>query len=328
VHDRVRYLLSFLRRAAWVLVLAGGVAIIVALIRAGETRTDEDRGRAEAGFEPAARPPLISGPRERPAPAIVWAVGDGDVGRASARVVELVLGGAPDRFLYLGDVYGPYRVFYEPTWGLLKEITAPTPGEEEWGVPETPRRERARGVPSPRGAPNAYAAYWSSVRGAKQPPYYAFRLRGWEILSLNSPLLRTGDESQLVWLRRQLREPGSCRIAFWHHPWRSAAPSGGSERAAAFWRLLRGRAVLVLNADSHSMQHFRPRFGITQLVAGSGGHGLHPLRLHVPGLLWADGRSLGALRIVLSRRRADFSFVTVENSIVHSGFTKCSRLRR
>jgi hypothetical protein len=255
---------------------------------------------------------------------IVWAVGDGDSEARSGAVVDLISSRAPSRFLYLGDVYGPYRRFYDPTWGRLAPITAPTPGEEEWNVTETPR-ERPPGVPAPGGNPNAYIPYWSRVHGSKQPPYYAFRLGGWEIVSLNSPLLQQGDTRQLDWLAGELSEPGTCRIAFWHHPWQLEGSERPRESVEPLWRLLTGHAVLALNGDSHSMQHWRAISGVMQLVVGTGGHGLTGVR-PAPGLVWAQARDFGALQIVLERRRAKFAFVRTDGESLHAGSVRCTPL--
>ena len=260
----------------------------------------------------------------RPPRPILWAVGDGDESATSESVVRLIRAGAPTRFLYLGDVYGPYRTRYVPTWGALAPLTAPTPGEEEWDVPEYPVESGAS--PEPPG--NEYLSYWSTIHGRRQRPYYSFRLAGWEIVSLNSPLLRAGDTRQLGWLRDQVSEPGTCRIVFAHHGWQSASPFGFSSALRAVFDVLAGRAVLFLNADDHSMQRFRPFGGVTQLVAGTGGNGLHPVRRRgVPGLVWAANRDYGAIRIILGRSRADFQFVSVEGETLHDGQVRCSPLR-
>jgi len=79
-----------------------------------------------------------------------------------------------DKFLYLGDVYesgssGDYAQTYDPSYGLLKAITAPTPGNYEW-------------IPRAGG----YNPYWAAVHGSAPPSYYSFRVGRWQFLDLNS----------------------------------------------------------------------------------------------------------------------------------------------
>ena len=171
---------------------AGAVVVLLgaALVATGRPwAPPEDRAaRAQAAIPPA-------GTRA----AVVWAVGDGaDGSRRAKRLARLIAADRPHRFLYLGDVYerGTAREFrrhYDPVYGALARVTAPTPGNHEWG-------RRTEG----------YYPYWRRKKGRLQRPWYAFRL----ILSLNSQASHGPRSAQLRWLRAQLREPGTCRLAF------------------------------------------------------------------------------------------------------------------
>lgn len=72
-------------------------------------------------------------------PIVVAVVGDGAGGLpASYDVTELIEGWDSDMILYLGDTYhtGSYTEFvnyYEPTFGSMKDITNPVPGDHEGG---------------------------------------------------------------------------------------------------------------------------------------------------------------------------------------------------
>ena len=196
-----------------------------------------------------------------PEPAVVWAVGDGADGSTRAkRLARLIARDEPDRFLYLGDVYETgtaeeFRRNFAGVYGQLAAITAPTPGNHEWGL----HRE-------------GYDPYWRSVTGRRQRPWYRFELAGWEVLSLNSEAPHGPRSRQVRWLRRQLEgAAGDCRLAFWHRPRYSAGVYGDDASYEPFWRELAGRARLVLSAHDHNMQRLRPRNGLVQLVAGSGG---------------------------------------------------------
>jgi len=250
-----------------------------------------------------------------PTRAIVWAVGDGADGSARARrLARLIARDRPDRFLYLGDVYETgtaeeFRRNFAGVYGGLAEITAPTPGNHDWGL----HRE-------------GYDPYWRSVTGRRQRPWYRFRLGGWEIFSLNSEAPHGPRSRQLRWLRQRLEgAEGSCRIAFWHRPRLSAGVYGDDASYEPFWRVLKGKARLVLSGHEHNMQRFRPRNGIVQLVAGAGGRTLHPL--HADGRLeFGRDSRVGALRMVLNEGRAWLSFRRLDGRRLDASSVTCEQL--
>ena len=217
-------------------------------------------------------------------PAEVWAVGDGaDGSPESYAVARMIAGSKPDRFLYLGDVYPAgtaedFATRYEPSYGRLAEITAPTLGNHEADNVEA-----------------GYDPYWRAVHGQTPPSYYAFRIAGLEILSLNSEIDHSADSPQLHWLERKVRGPGNCRIAFWHRPRFNAGEHSGDDSIESFWDALGGRAKLVLNGHDHNMQRQAGRDGIVQLISGAGGDKQYPLDPDYPGLRFASDASPGAL---------------------------------
>jgi acid phosphatase type 7 len=256
-------------------------------------------------------------PLHHPSPsarATVWAVGDGaDGGSGAKRVARRIQRSDLDRLLYLGDVYergtaSDFRRNYAPVYGRLARVTAPTPGNHDW----------------PRHL-GGYDRYWAGVKGGRPPPYYAFRLAGWKILSLNSESPHGSGSRQLRWLRRQLRGRRTCRLAFWHRPRFSAGLVHGDQAdVAPLWEALRGHARIVVNGHEHDMQRFRPRDGITELVSGAGGHGLYPLG-HRQTLAYGDDSHYGALRIVLRPGAASFAFVSARGRKLDSGHVRCRR---
>ena len=253
----------------------------------------------------------------RDAPATVWAVGDGADGSAGAiSVGDLIERGSPDRFLYLGDVYteGTAEEFtdhYATVYGPLDQITAPTPGNHEWDK---------RGV--------GYYPYWSGVTGQAVPDWYAFRVAGWQLLSLNSEAAHEEGSAQLRWLKQTLRGtrgPGTCRIAFWHRPLYSAGTNGDQADVEPLWNALEGSASIVINGHDHDMQRHRRRRGIVEFVAGSGGHDLRDVDEADPRLAFAADQTLGALRLVLRRRRASYAFVALDGTVLDAGTKRCRR---
>jgi len=248
----------------------------------------------------------------------VWAVGDGGVpSRGDDRLAGRVGAWGIDRLLYLGDVYErgsarEYRRRYAPGWGRFKSITRPTPGNHEWSA-------RAEG----------YDRYWGGrARGARGAHYYSFDIGRWHFVSLNSHEDSSPGSTQLAWLRRDLaRRRGSCTIAFWHRPRYSAGAYRNEPTNVdlePFWRVLRGRAVAVLNGHDHNYQRFKRRRGITQFIVGGGGRRpLHEVDRSDRRLAAADDRTLGALRLDLRRSRLLYQYRAIDGERLDSGRIRC-----
>lgn len=247
---------------------------------------------------------------DRNAPAVVWAVGDGANGsNAARRVAGRILADHPDRVLYLGDVYErgsatDFRDRFATVYGPLASITAPTPGNHDWPAHVT-----------------GYDPYWRSVTGAPTPPWYAFTIGGWRIISLNS---ETPDNpEQLRWLDRELRRTaGTCTLAFFHSPRFSAGRHGDQGAVAPLWDAVQGKAAIVVSAHDHDLQRFRVQKGTVQFVSGAGGRDRYALK--------ADGRLAfgtdavdGALRLSLSPGRADAAFVSADGSKLDGTTVPC-----
>lgn len=246
--------------------------------------------------------------------AVVWAVGDGANGSFDARTVAQLMSAEPyDRMLYLGDVYpdGTQEDFeqnYRSVYGHMDKRTSPTPGNHDWENRE-----------------EAYDAYWKRRHGREIGPWYSFDLGGWEFLSLNSEEPVEPGSPQHAWLRKELSEPGDCRIAFWHSPRFSASSEhhGDDPEMQPLWDALKGRAVAVLSGHDHDMQRFKPVDGITQFVSGAGGHFKYELD-DDPRLDFDNDTDYGALRLRLRPGVAQHAFVTVAGEEMDQGTLRCS----
>ena len=116
-----------------------------------------------------------------------------------------------------------------------------------------------------------------------------------------------------------------------HHPRYSVSGHKGKTGLAAVWRLLADRRVtLALAGHTHSYERWTslnrdgapdPR-GVTQLIAGAGGHEAIPP-------LYSDSRLVsavpvtGALRLDLGADGADFAYLSTDGSVHDSGFVGC-----
>jgi Calcineurin-like phosphoesterase len=243
--------------------------------------------------------------------AVVWAVGDGADGSTIARrLARRIERDRPDAFLYLGDVYpggtaADFARNYDPVYGRLASITWPTPGNHEWWARE-----------------QGYFPYWREHGRAK--PWYRFQLAGWELLGLNSEAPHGPGSAQLRWLERAVGSgAGTCRLAFWHRPRFSAGSvHGDSPDVAPFWRALRGRARLVLNAHEHVMMRYRRRAGLTEYVAGTGGQVRYTVRPN-SRLAFARSDRTGALRLTLSPGAATLAFRDVDGELLDRSRATC-----
>lgn len=262
-----------------------------------------------------ARAPDLDLPSDR---AVVWAVGDGADGSGRARAVAtMIADDDPHLFLYLGDVYpdGSRRSFargFDPVYGRLAPVTAPTPGNHEWEKLE-------------RG----YDPYWERVHGRPVPWYYAIRTAGWQLISVNTEARGAEARRQLAWLDRKLSAPGGdCRLVFMHRAPYSAGRYAGNRTAAALWSRVRGRVRIVLAGHDHNMQRMKPVSGTTLFVSGAGGHGLYDVDRRDRRLAFASDDSYGALRLELAPGRARHAFVALGGRELDAGAVRCSRTRR
>lgn len=287
------------------------VLLIAAILAGLGVLAVNDRNSAPPP-EPIANKAFKSTPDER-APATLWAVGDGaDGGSAAKRLARRIAAGQPDRLLYLGDVYETgsaedFRDRFATVYGSLVSRIAPTPGNHEW-----PRHDVG------------YDPYWQRETGAATPPWYRFRIGGWEILSLNSEAPHDPGSAQVQWLRRTVDAPGTCRLAFWHRPRFSAGRHGDQDDVAPLWDALAGRATLVLSGHDHNLQRFPPVDGVTELVAGAGGRERYQLDDDDPRPVFANDDVEGALRIELRPGAADLAFVASDGAILDRSSVSCS----
>jgi hypothetical protein len=249
--------------------------------------------------------------------AVLWAVGDGaDGGRAAKALARRIARGPIDRLLYLGDVYHwqdrrGFAKRYGTVYGALTRITAPTPGNHDDPVSD------------------GYAPFWRRAVGKLPPSFYSFSAAGWDVLSLNSEIDHGAGSAQMRWLRRRLRRPGTCRIAFWHRPRYSAGAAHGDQRdMALLWKALRGHAAIVVNGHEHDMQRFKPIDRIVEFVSGAGGHSHYDIDRGDRRVAFGNDRDWGALRLELTRETARYAFVADDGRTLDSGAIGCEAGRR
>ena len=257
------------------------------------------------------------------APFVLAATGDGASGENEAgAVTDVIAGWNPNLFIYLGDVYekGTQTEFYnwygtESTFfGRFKSVTNPVVGNHEFE----------------NGVALGYFDYWDNV-----PSNYSYNANGWHFITLDSNSAGVTSQ-QYEWLVADLAAHSEiCTIASYHHPSFNVGPQGDTPRMDPIWRLLVQNGVdIVLTGHDHNYQRWLPldengvlsAGGVTQFVAGGGGHGLR-------GFTSGDSRlaigfdtapnGFGSLRFVLNPDGAAFQYVNLTGSVVDSGVIPC-----
>jgi len=228
---------------------------------------------------------------------------------------------------------------YAVQFADLKDITAPAPGNHEYGT------EGAQG-------------YFDYFGEAANPPngYYSFDLGAWHIISLNSDICGDDpgcgpDSPQYQWLEQDLASAkNACTLAFQHHPskdWRpyqkwveddGTTQYGGSETEPykAMWELMDQAGVdVLLAAHNHIYQRWAPQDvagnfdpeGIRQFTVGTGGRSLYPFgpSPQPENLLTTQNKSYGVLEMTLHKRSYDYRWVGVpgEPEFVDEGSFDC-----
>jgi hypothetical protein len=228
---------------------------------------------------------------------------------------QLALSLAPTAVLTLGDnqyedgTLGQYWASFDPSWGPLRGIMHPAPGNHEY------QTRNAEG----------YYAYFGDAAGPPDQGYYGSSLPGWRLIALNSncsPVGGCGTGSpQEHWLRSELAaHPDDCILAYWHEPRFSSSYHGSSSAYAPFWRALYDyRADLVLNGHDHAYERMAPQDpggratddGIRSFVVGTGGRSLYrfdsPIRTSEVRIA-----RFGVLKLILRPGSYDWQFIGIE----------------
>ncbi len=262
-------------------------------------------------------------------PFVVVATGDGASGEASSqKVTDMIASLNPNLFLYLGDVYenGGLVEFYNwygtngAYFDRFRAITDPTIGNHEYN------QKDAQG----------YFTYWDNI-----PNYYSFNAGGWHFVSLNANSSHVPTDvhsAQYQWLAKDLAANAStCTVVYYHQPLFNIGPEGSESSMADVWALMAQYGVsIVLNGHDHDYQRWVPLDGkgqpspngITEFVAGGGGHGLQKPQNTDNRLAYSNDLnpdSFGALELKLNPGGADFSYINEKNAVLDSGVIPCQK---
>jgi hypothetical protein len=222
----------------------------------------------------------------------------------------------PAGALVLGDLQyergelANFQAVYDKSWGKLKSITHPSPGNHEYSTP---------------GA----AGYFAYFKGTA--PWYSFDVGAWHVISLNSNCRSIGGcqagSPEERWLKADLAaHDNKCTLAFWHHPRWSSGLHGSDDGYEPFWvDLAAAHADVVLSGHDHHYERFAPDRGVRQFVAGTGGRSLYPVITPEQGSEVANDDTYGVLELTLRPTSYEWRFVPVGAAqFTDTGHTDCS----
>lgn len=225
----------------------------------------------------------------------------------------------PSLVLALGDLQyraatlREFQSSYRRSWGKLKRVTRPVPGNHEY---------KSRGA----------AGYYAYFRRHRSPGYYAFDVGGWRIYALNSNCSDIDCRAQVRWLRQDMgANSRTCSAIMMHHP-RYSSGEGEKPSMRRFWRVAyRYDVDLALAGHDHHYERFRrmdadhrrARDGIESFVVGTGGKDLIPLTRKRRGSVARVDTAFGVLALRLGAGGYAFGFTTTRGRIVDSGVRSC-----
>ena len=206
-----------------------------------------------------------------------------------------------------------FRSEYHRTWGALRTITRPVPGNHEYHT---------------RDAAGFYAYF-----GDRPPAYGTVSVPGWRILLLDSNCTEIDCARQETWLRRELTErPRRCTAIAMHHPRYSSGQHGSDPSMARFWRIaVEHRVDVALAGHDHDYERFdrmdadghASARGILSFVSGTGGRSLYSMGRNAPGSQFFWNRQPGILQLWLSPGEFGWRFVTIDGEVRDSGTRSC-----
>ena len=293
----------------------------------------------EPDWQPAGFPPLVAaaGDIACDPESPYFNLGVGETGLCRQKLTsDLLLRHDLASILIPGDLQyenGEFENFlrsFHPTWGRMRQLIRPVPGNHEYGTPGAAGYFDYINGPGRQRGP-------AGDRGAG---FYSFDIGSWHVIGLNSECEEIGgcgaDSPQVRWLREDLATRSRpCTLAFFHGPRFTSGRYGDqSERVRPFWdALYAANADLVLSGHEHFYERFGPQTpdgtadparGLRQLTVGMGGKGRHGFISVAPNSEVRDNRNLGIALLSLREGGYDWRFVRAPTGgTVDSGSSTC-----
>src|SRR5437762_1913572 len=309
----------------------GSLCAIAVLTACVVLTTCRDSQGPKASAERATPPP----PSLATSPGPATLVGAGNIAKSDvtgAPATVALLDSIPGTEFAAGDAaydngtLTQYQQCYQPSWGLHKARTQPTPGERDY------KTANAAG----------YFGYFGAAAGDPKQGYYSYDLGTWHIIVLNSGssslVPTTATSPQVQWLRADLAaHPARCTLAYWHHPLFDSKDNPNAN-IRPLWDVLYAAGVdVVVNAHYGFYERFAPQTpagvadpagGIREFVAGTGGALVTPFGTVRPNSQVRNSGTFGVLRLDLGDTSYSWRFVPVAGkTFSDSGTTACHGAR-
>lgn len=242
---------------------------------------------------------------------------------------DLLLAGPTTNVITLGDnqydigALAAYQSSYQPSWGRLRDMTRPAPGNHEYGT------TNAAG----------YYSYFGAAAGDPSKGWYSYEIGAWHLIALNSNCGEVGGcgagSPEETWLRQDLASHANqCTLAYWHHPRFSSGSHGNDTEFDAFWRALYDyNADVVMNGHDHDYERFAPQRpdaspdgarGIREFVIGTGGRSHYGFSAPVANSEVREANTFGIVELTLHSNSYDWRFRPVAGStFTDSGSSTC-----
>ncbi|MDQ4048498.1 MAG: metallophosphoesterase [Actinomycetota bacterium] len=236
----------------------------------------------------------------------------------------------PGDLQYEDGKLAAFQASFDPTWGRLKPLIRPVPGNHEY------HDRDAAGYFDYFNGPGVR----SGQAGDRATGYYSFNVGDWHVIALNSECESVGGceegSPQVRWLRADLAaNPRACTLAFFHGPRFTSGRYGEqAERVRPFWTALyEANADLVLSGHEHFYERFGPQTpdgvadparGIRQLTVGMGGKSRHGFVAIAPNSEMRDNGTLGVAELTLHPGAYDWRLVRAPTGgVADSGSGRC-----
>lgn len=251
-----------------------------------------------------------------------------------------------DRVLAIGDTQyecgalSAFHASYSESWGRVKSITSPIPGDEEYGI----------GSGCGGATASGYFDYFGAAAGERSKGYYSFGVPAgctssspvcWHVVALNtndacSRVPCGGNSTQVTWLRDDLdAHLGSCTIVMWHTPrWRSNTKSNGpfaNKLPQHVWRAaVEHGADITLHGNQHFYERFAPQdanggpssTGTRAFIVGTGGKSTGTPRFAAPNSQ-SRSNAIGVLKLTLHDGSYGWAFIDRFGTTIDSGSDTC-----
>lgn len=306
---------------AWSLtVLLAGLVVIAPLSAPAGARPPADQiWRAEVSSRPA--PPKVKGPK-------VVVIGDiaCPPGRRTTRTTckqratsNLALRLKPQHVIAVGDLQyekgelANFQGSYDPSWGRLKSITHPIPGNHEYKT---------------AGASGYYAYF-----GLSSPGYSVTTIGSWRVYLLNSMCAQIDCAAQRQWLDADMTaHPVRCSAIALHFPRYSSGEHGNNAPMARFWRIaIKHGADVALAGHDHDYERFAKlnaggkysKKGLRSFVVGTGGKSLYTKKSSPKGSRYFRADKFGVLAMTFGSGAYDWRFRTIGGAVRDKGSARC-----